>query len=125
MDQDELELTQEQLTKIAEYATGVIEGRQADPKKLAAALLTVAVCMHRLQAGDPPPSGPEVDQWYDKEIGQNMRVARMKVKPRRGQYEEPRHPGMKRGWTHGICRSAGRGPPKLENAAILFPHPWR
>lgn len=81
MNQDELELTQEQLSKITEYATSVIEGKQADPKALAAALRVVAVCMYRLQAGDPPVSGPEVDQWYDKEIGQNMRTAWMKVKP--------------------------------------------
>lgn len=81
MDQGELELTQGQLAKIAQYASGVIGDKQADPRKLALALLTVAVCMHRLQAGDPPLFGPEVDEWYDKEIGQNMRMAWMKVKP--------------------------------------------
>ena len=59
----------------------MIEGKQADPKALAAALRVVAVCMHRLQADDPPVSGPEVDQWYDKDIGHNMRMAWMKVKP--------------------------------------------
>ena len=32
----------------------VIEGKQADPKTLAVGLRVVAVCMHRLQAGDAP-----------------------------------------------------------------------
>jgi hypothetical protein len=81
MNQDELELTQDQLAKIVEYATGVIEKGPADLMNLASALRIVALCMHRLQAGDPPPSGPEADQWYDAAIGQNMRVAWMKVKP--------------------------------------------
>jgi hypothetical protein len=81
MDADDLELTQDQLTKVAQYASAVLEGKHADSKNLAAALLTLAVCMYRLQAGHPPASGPEVDRWYDKEIGQNMRVAWMRVKP--------------------------------------------
>lgn len=81
MEQGELELTQQQLMAITDYANGVIEGNQADPKTLALALRAVAVCMHRLQAGDAPLSGPEVDHWYDMEIGQNMRMNWVKVKP--------------------------------------------
>lgn len=80
MEQNDLELTQQQLVTITEYANGVIEGKRADPKTLATALSVVAICMHRLQAGDPPLSGPEVDEWYDREIGQNMRVNWMRVK---------------------------------------------
>lgn len=79
MDQNELELTQQQLEKIVEYAIVVIDGGQDDLKTLALALLTVAVCMHRLQVGESPIVGPGVDDWYDKEIGNNMRIARMKV----------------------------------------------
>ena len=41
----------------------------------------MALCLHRLQAGDPPAYGEEVDRWYDQVIGQNVRVMWMKVKP--------------------------------------------
>lgn len=81
-EQDDLELTNEQLVKICEYAERSSAGdHPADPKVLAFALQTVALCLHRLQAGDPPASGPGVDEWYDKAIGHGVRMMWMKVKP--------------------------------------------
>jgi hypothetical protein len=81
--QDDLELTQEQLVAIANYAKSVLANERKDvtTEALATALLTVAVCLHRCQAGDPPAFGPDADIWYDSKIGQNMRVNWMKVKP--------------------------------------------
>jgi hypothetical protein len=80
--QGHLELTNEQLIKICEYAERVQAGEKADPKALAFCLQAVALCLHRLQAGEPDPaSGEDVDRWYDAAIGQNVRVMWMKVKP--------------------------------------------
>jgi hypothetical protein len=80
-EQGDLELTNDQLVKICDYAERVRAGEAADVKKLAFALQAVSLCLHRLQAGDPPLQGEEVDRWYDQTIGQNVRVMWTKVKP--------------------------------------------
>lgn len=81
-EQGELELTNDQLKQIAGYADRILQqDAPADGHKLAYALLTVSLCMMRLQAGDPPPFGEELDRWYDQEIGHDVRMLWMKVKP--------------------------------------------
>ena len=79
---EELSLTNEQLVEICELAEEVQAGQRGiDPKQLALAVQVVALCLHRSQASNPPDSGPGVDEWYDKEIGQKVRMMWLKVKP--------------------------------------------
>lgn len=80
---NDLNLTADELRTIVAYAQTARsdDTDTADPQTLALALEIVALCMLRLTVGDPPMSGPEVDQWYDVTFGQNMRVAAAKLDP--------------------------------------------
>jgi hypothetical protein len=80
-EQDDLALTPNQQEQIAAYAEQAMNDSRQDVRTLATVLLTVTVCLNRLQAGDPPLTGPEVDEWYDKTIGNAMRQRWMRVKP--------------------------------------------
>ncbi len=79
---DGLKLTNEQLFTICKDAEEFqTADRPADTKTLAFALQAVAICLHRLQAGEPTLSGEAVDRWYDQTIGQDVRRMWVKVKP--------------------------------------------
>lgn len=80
---DDLKLTNEQLVKICEFSERVQAGEiSAKAGDLAFALQAVALCLHRLQAGEPESAiGVAADRWYDEAIGQQVRVMWTKVKP--------------------------------------------
>lgn len=70
----DLRLTKDQVLEIINYADAQRTNPTADSQILATALQIVALSLNRSQADDPPVSGPEVDEWYDNEFGQNIRM---------------------------------------------------
>ena len=82
-EQDPLELTNEQLVSICQFAERVHRGEAIfDAKQLAFCLQAVALCLHRVQVDEPDsPYGQEMDEWYDTKVSQNVRMMWLRVKP--------------------------------------------
>ncbi|QDT45152.1 hypothetical protein Pan241w_52710 [Gimesia alba] len=78
---NDLELTNDELRQIVHYAETAQSDQSSDPKLLALALQVVALCMLRLQSGDPPLTGPGVDRWYDEIFGFDMRPIAARLDP--------------------------------------------
>lgn len=73
----DLELTVEEIRKVAKYANELRKSKDGDPEKLALLLEIVSLCMLKLQVevdeGPIPVTGQGVDDWYDLKFGADMR----------------------------------------------------
>lgn len=78
---NDLILTDDELRKIAQYAHSAQSNDSIDAKELAEALEIVALCMLRLQIGEPPRHGSPVDQWYDEKFGIQVRQRAFQLDP--------------------------------------------